>query len=201
VRPHLRQLVDEVGETANLMVLVGRHIRFIASAECDHVLRVGDREGRMLPAHLASGGRVLLARLSDEQLDRLFGADTGDDTPTYELDDGESIDRRNLRRTLRQIRRQGFAVNNQATETGVTAVGHAVGNTNAALSLALPTARYSRHDLPRYVEALRIAAARIERELHTDRGRRGELTPAARSATYRGRHAQKRSDAVGLRPR
>jgi DNA-binding IclR family transcriptional regulator len=163
--PHLRQLVEQLGETANVMVLVGRQIRFIASAECAHVLRVGDREGRMLPAHLASGGRVLLARLSDEQLDRLFGADTEDDPPTYELDDGQSIDRRNFRRTLRQIRRQGFALNNQSTETGVTAVGHAIANTTAALSLALPTARYSRGNLPRYVEALRITAARIEREL------------------------------------
>jgi hypothetical protein len=58
-------------------------------------------------------------------------------------------------------------VNNQTTEAGVTAVGHAVGSANAALSLAIPTARYSRHDLPAYVEALRSCAARIERELQT----------------------------------
>jgi DNA-binding IclR family transcriptional regulator len=47
----------------------------------------------------------------------------------------------------------------------VTGIGHAIGGMNAALSLALPTARYSRHDLPRYVEALRVAATRIEREV------------------------------------
>ena len=165
--PHLRELVQQVGETANLMVLVGRHVRFVASVECDHILRVGDREGRMLPAHLASGGRVLLARLADEQLDRLFGVDADDDTATYELEGGESVDRRNLHRTLRQIRRQGFAVNNQATETGVTAIGHAVGKANAALSVALPTARYCRQDLPGYVEALRASAVHIERELQS----------------------------------
>lgn len=119
----------------------------------------------MLPAHLASGGLVLLARLSDDELDRLFGADAGQVRDTYELDEGPSLDRQDLHRALRQIRKQGFAVNNQATEIGVTAVGHAVGAVNAAVSLALPTARYSRHDLPHHVEALRITAGRIEREL------------------------------------
>jgi IclR family acetate operon transcriptional repressor len=98
--PHLRRLVEQTGETANIMVLAGRHVRFVASAECNHSLRVGDREGRMLPAHLASGGRVLLARLSGEQLDHLFGAGAGvdDERATYELDDGESVDRRALHR-------------------------------------------------------------------------------------------------------
>jgi IclR family transcriptional regulator, acetate operon repressor len=162
--PHLRQLVDAVGETANVMVLVGRQIRFVASVECDHILRVGDREGRMLPAHLASGGRVLLARLSDTQLDELYTPD--DNADHAEGGDGGAVDPRSLRRSLRQIRRQGFAVNNQATETGVTAVGHAVGDANAALSIALPTARYSRQDLPRMVEALRRTAAEIRDELH-----------------------------------
>ncbi|GAB3347694.1 IclR family transcriptional regulator [Amycolatopsis echigonensis] len=163
--PHLRELVDRVGETANLMVLAGRQVRFVVSVECGQILRVGDREGKMLPAHLASGGRVLLARLSGDELDGLFGANAEYAGNTYELDEGTPIDRRNMHRALGQIRKQGFAVNNQATEIGVTAIGHAVGQVNAAVSLALPTARYAQQDLPGYVEALRIAAGRIEHEL------------------------------------
>ena len=58
--PHLQRLVDQTGETANLMVLLGKYVRFVATIECCHVLRVGDREGRMVPAHLASGGPTLL---------------------------------------------------------------------------------------------------------------------------------------------
>jgi IclR family acetate operon transcriptional repressor len=54
----LRWVVDELGETANAMVLAGSEVRFVATVECDHVLRVGDRTGRTLPAHLASGGKV-----------------------------------------------------------------------------------------------------------------------------------------------
>src|SRR4051795_6086094 len=66
--PHLRALVDGLGETANAMVLAGSDVRFVATVECDQVLRVGDRTGRTLPAHLSSGGKAVLATLDDEQL-------------------------------------------------------------------------------------------------------------------------------------
>src|SRR3954468_18895889 len=71
--PHLQRLVDELGETTNLMVLTGPDVRFVATVECEHVLRVGDRTGRSLPAHLTSGGKALLATLAPDDLDVALG--------------------------------------------------------------------------------------------------------------------------------
>ncbi|HEX4248703.1 MAG TPA: IclR family transcriptional regulator [Pseudonocardia sp.] len=153
--PHLRELVDRVGETANLMVLRGDQARFVATVECDAVLRVGDREGRMLPAHLASGGRALLAHRTDAEVDALYA--------------GGDVDLEALRRGLRLIRKQGFAVNNQGTEAGVTAVGRAIfrapGTAVGALSLAMPTARYKRARLPEWAGELARSATLIEHDL------------------------------------
>jgi DNA-binding IclR family transcriptional regulator len=129
--------------------------RFVATVECAAVLRVGDREGRMLPAHLASGGRALLAHRTDDELQALY-ADS-------------DVDLEALRRGLRQIRKQGFAVNNQGTEAGVTAVGRVIfrapGTAIAAVSLAMPTARYKRARLPEWAGELARTAARIEEDL------------------------------------
>jgi DNA-binding IclR family transcriptional regulator len=154
--PHLRRLVDVVGETANVMVLAGSEVRFVATVESDQVLRVGDRTGRTLPAHLSSGGKAVLATLDDEQV-------------AADLDAlGEAAVAAVLRE-LRVVRRRGFAVNDQGTETGLTAVGVAVpsanGFTGAALSLAAPTARYSRDRLTDWVPALAAAAEAIARDL------------------------------------
>lgn len=154
--PHLRSLVAEVRETANLMVLAGAEARFVATAECDRVLRVGDRAGRALPAHLASGGKVLLAALSAGELAGRC-ADAGVDLPR-------------LRRELGLVRRRGFAINDQLTETGVTAVGvaipgHAGSPPVASLSLAVPTARFDRDRLPAWVAALSATARAVAREL------------------------------------
>jgi IclR family transcriptional regulator, acetate operon repressor len=150
---HLRALVDRTGETANLMVPLGNQVQFLATVECRHVLRVGDREGRLLPAHLASGGRALLARLGSAEVEARYA--------------GGDVDLKALHNVLRQTRRQGFAINNQATETGVTAIGYALDGPLAALSIAMPTARYTRSQLTEHVAALRDAAHAIERDLRS----------------------------------
>jgi IclR family transcriptional regulator, acetate operon repressor len=154
--PHLRRVVDRTGETANVMVLAGADVRFVATVECDQVLRVGDRTGRTLPAQLSSGGKAMLAALAPEALDAA-------------LDRLDGIDRPRLVRELRTVRRQGFAVNDQATEAGLTAVGVAVRDTSevplAAVSLAVPTVRFSRSDLPRWSQILGAAASDIAQDL------------------------------------
>ena len=63
----------------------------------------------------------------------------------------------------------GFAINDQGTEAGLTAVGVAVppagGFSGVALSLAAPSARYSRERLPVWAAALSEAAGAIARDL------------------------------------
>lgn len=155
--PHLRRLVEQSGETANLTVLAGADVRFVATVECAHVLRVGDRTGRTLPAHLSSGGKAMLAGLPPADLEAALAAL-----------DPDAVGR--LQRDLRAVRRRGFAVNDRETEAGLTAVGVAVpadgGTPPAAISLAMPTVRFSRQALPMWVEALSTTA----RTLATDLG-------------------------------
>jgi IclR family acetate operon transcriptional repressor len=154
--PHLRRLVDAVGETANAMVLTGSDVRFVATVESGQVLRVGDRAGRTLPAHLSSGGKAVLATLGEDEIAAVLEG----------LD--EAVVAR-VARELRTVRRRGFAVNDQGTEAGLTAVGVAVppagGFTGAALSVAAPTARYSRDRLPVWGAALAETAAAVARDL------------------------------------
>ena len=161
--PHLAALADRVAESANLMILSGDHVRFIGSIEGAQVLRVGNREGMVFPAHLSSGGVLLLADLPTEQFEVIYGDERWADRP------GQQPDRTALRREMRLARQRGYAVNNGRTERGVTAIGRAVhgvgGRAEAAVSISLPSARYSRSTLPELVAALAVTTADIEREL------------------------------------
>lgn len=145
-------LVDRVGESANLVVLTGTEVRFVATAECDRVLRVGDRAGQRLPAHLTSGGKAILASLPDSELDRF--ADLG------------SADFTKLRQEVLVARQAGYASNHGDTEKGLTALGIALaplpGGSRAAVCLAMPTARFRRSQLDEYVSALSDTALAIE---------------------------------------
>ncbi len=162
--PHLRRLAASLGETANLMGLVAPDVRFIATVECEQVLRVGDRTGRSLPAHRASGGKAILATMDRAQLtDALNGIPDGETTA--------------LARELRGIQRCGFAVNDQQTEAGLTAVGVAVAPTGAltgvALSIAAPTARVIPGTHQTWAAALHHVGSQIASELDT----RSRATP------------------------
>ncbi|MFZ3592499.1 IclR family transcriptional regulator [Streptomyces sp. BH104] len=155
--PQLRALRDHWHETANLLLLDedGTGVRFLATEEADQVLRVGDRTGRILPAYAASGGRALLARYDDAAVEAVL--------ERCGLDPDQRVVHR---RAIQRARREGHALNQEATETGLTALGVALptgtaGYPPAAISLSMPSARWSRALLPSLSTALKSAAARI----------------------------------------
>ncbi|MFJ8026796.1 IclR family transcriptional regulator [Streptomyces sp. NPDC096311] len=158
----LRTLVDTLDETANLTIRTGRTVRFIASVECSQALRVGNREGMVFPAHQVTGGLVMLAALSDEELAALYApapADTSEERP----------DMTKLRADLRAVRHSGVALNLERSERGVVAVGRGVtdsgGDTVAAVSVSMPSVRYAPERVKGIVAALGLAAERISAAL------------------------------------
>jgi DNA-binding IclR family transcriptional regulator len=161
--PHLHHVVDVLDESANLIARTGATARFIASVECEQSLRVGNREGMVFPAHRVTGGLVLLAELSDEELDALYAQERYTERPS------ERPDLAGLRKDLLQIRRQGFVVNEGRSERGVVAIGRPVrrpdGSVAAGISISMPSVRYDPLRLRSYVATLGLAAGAIEAEL------------------------------------
>ena len=159
--PHLAALTDSVNETTNLTVLAGRLVRFLASVECQHVLRVGTREGMAFPAYRTSGGLAMLAQLPKEEVDDLIFTAPRDD-------DGLPAPAA-LRHQLAMVRTRGFAINDGKTESGITAIGVAITDPLdgglAGLSLSMPSVRFSRDRVPEYAGHLMVAKARIEADL------------------------------------
>ncbi|MEE6164840.1 MULTISPECIES: IclR family transcriptional regulator [unclassified Mycolicibacterium] len=155
-RPHMETLALACGETVNLVIRVGTQVRFLTSVESNAMLRVGDRQGQVLPADRTAGGRALLAELDDNALARLYA----------DLSAGELAE---FRHELAGIRRAGFALNVELTEEGVAAFGAAVHNRSGravgAVTIAVPIIRYRRHshgDLP---SQLRRAVREMEVDL------------------------------------
>ena len=137
--PHLELLSNHTGETTNLMIRIGVQVRFLASVESPKILRVGTRQGTVLPARSASGGKALLAELNRDKLESLFLGSTaalGD-----EVMSADEFTR--LVADLTLIRRQGYALNNQQTEDSVVACGVVVhedgGGPVGAISVSMPS--------------------------------------------------------------
>jgi len=164
MRPHMEALCDQVAETINLVVRLGAQTRFLHTVESAHILRVGDRQGTILPAWKTSGGKVLLAELPDAQLTALLRGASG--RPPEGL---TAAERRSLVTQLRLVRDQGYAENIEESESGVCAIGVCVrdrlGDPVAALSVSAPSVRYTPDRSRVFLRELRTTVARAQADI------------------------------------
>jgi DNA-binding IclR family transcriptional regulator len=164
MRPHMEALCDQVAETINLVVRLGTQTRFLHTVESAHVLRVGDRQGTILPAWKTSGGKVLLAELPDAPLTALLRG-AGGRPP----DGMTAAERRSLVNQLRRVRDQGYAENIEESESGVCAIGVCVrdrlGDPVAALSVSAPSVRYTPDRSRVFLRELRMTVARAQADI------------------------------------
>jgi IclR family transcriptional regulator, acetate operon repressor len=164
MRPHMQALCDQVAETINLVVRLGTQTRFLHTVESAHVLRVGNRQGTILPAWKTSGGKVLLAELPDAQLTALLRGAGG--RPPEGM---TAAERRSLVTQLRLVRDQGYAENIEESESGVCAIGVCVrdrlGDPVAALSVSAPSVRYTPDRSRVFLRELRTTVASAQADV------------------------------------
>lgn len=167
----LRSLRTELGETVSLLVLEGRHARFVESFEGQqHAVRVTPRIGITLPAHCTAGGKAMLACLPPDEVRRRLSG------PLLEVVTERSIcTLEELTRELDQVRRRGWAYTLAESDTAIAAVGAAVrsgtGEPRAAVNVSAPVSRLSTSgEIGVLAPAVVDAAARIQRRLRGAEG-------------------------------
>lgn len=152
--PYLEAARDTLDETVQLSVLDGLENVYIAKVDSDQVLQLVSRVGSRLPAHATGLGKVLLAHLDPEELDRrLDGAELKRFTPTTVADaDG-------LRQVLHQVRASGYATDDGEYTRGVFCVAVPVrgrdGEVVAAMSCSVPSIRVDEGTQERMIDTLR----------------------------------------------
>jgi hypothetical protein len=139
--PVLHELCTEVGETVSVIILEGTKVRFADSLEGQrHSVRVTTRAGKTMPAHCTSGGKVMLACLPEDELERRYP--------------GRVLDRPSERcipewaelvKELNGIRRRRWATNVGEGDPGDGGVGVAIrsgsGGPRAAIAVGAPLSR------------------------------------------------------------
>ncbi|ANN19295.1 IclR family transcriptional regulator [Amycolatopsis orientalis] len=156
-RPLLAELVDEVGETANLAVLERDEVVYVAQVPSKHSMRMFTEVGRRLLPHGTGVGKAMLAHLPSEDVTALL-ARTG--MPSYT--EHTFTDQDALLRELAKIAQQGYALDEAEQELGVRCVAVAVPGAPvpAAVSVSGPSGRLTMEAVERIAPAVqRIATA------------------------------------------
>src|SRR5271169_2090519 len=115
--PHLEELVARVHESSSISVLDGHHIVYIARVPTKRIMTVAVSVGSRFPAYPTSMGRVLLAGMTDEELDRYLAEV---DVEAFTCRTVTDPDR--LREIIREVRRLGYSIVDQELEEGLRAI-------------------------------------------------------------------------------
>ena len=161
-QPLMRELATKLGITCSIAVLDGREVVYVARATYAQFEPVYVHVGARFPAYATSPGKVLLAALSDEELERrLYGWRLEAFTPNT-LASAEAI-----RAQLAAIRAQGWAINDQEMFLGnrSVAVPLTIGGAQTASIVAATTVSRVSIDgmLTELLPPIRAAAEEIQR--------------------------------------
>jgi IclR family transcriptional regulator, acetate operon repressor len=163
--PILRELMSTSRETANLAVLEGSEVLYIAQCESTERLRTSEAVGTRTPAHSTSLGKVLFAMLPDERFDEIY-----QNTESLERITPNTItDRSRLKGHLQKVRQEGVAYDFEENVIGVVCLGTVVrdfsGQPVAGMSISVPTQRVRGENLSALKEQLLNAANKLSAEL------------------------------------
>ena len=166
VQPVLHQLAAQTGLSYSCVVLEGREVVIVARSAVhekgERLMAHGLHLGTRLPAHATSTGRMLLASLSNSELDQWLA--------TYELPrltahTVTEID--TLKTLLAQVQRLDYCVATEEHELAVQAVAvplrNMAGRTVAALNIVTSPRRMSVELMCRDILPLLHEAARVLR--------------------------------------
>jgi IclR family pca regulon transcriptional regulator len=164
-RSHLLAAREELGESISLAVLESDESVFVARAEAGRIVSAGVRLGARLPAHASATGRVLLAGLSDAEVDGLLARAGLTSTTPNTLTDPEKI-----RQRVRRAREEGVAYTDEELELGIRTMAVPVrdssGRVQAAMSAAAFASRVTLADMAAdFLPVLREHADRLGRML------------------------------------
>jgi DNA-binding IclR family transcriptional regulator len=155
----MTDLVASTGESADLAILDGDSVVFIDKLDGTNEVRAFTRSGQRANLHAVAAGKVLLAAMTEPDLEAYLAGPLEPYTPSTITDPAV------LRRVVEETRRQGWAVNRGElhVEAGALAVPilDAGGICVAALGLNIPLTRLSDDDIPILVRELHAAAERI----------------------------------------
>src|SRR5271170_5618083 len=115
--PHLEELVAQLHESSSISVLDGHHIVYIARVPTKRIMTVAISVGTRFPAYATSMGRVLLADMTDDELDRYLAEAAFERLTSRTVTNPDR-----LRAIVREVARLGYAIVDQELEEGLRAV-------------------------------------------------------------------------------
>lgn len=164
IRPFLVDLKDRVNETVHLGIIDNGEVVYIDKVECERSIRMYSRVGKRAPVYCTGVGKAILAFLSKEkQANIIKNIDYTKFTTNTIIDDTD------LKKEIKIIRAQGFALDREEHESGVNCAAAPIfthdGQVLGGISIAGPSSRVDEENLFELAAEVKETAQLISRRL------------------------------------
>jgi DNA-binding IclR family transcriptional regulator len=158
-RPELETLAQQTRETATVEVLSEGTVLTLDEVSTGYLVGVGQSVGTRWPLYATSTGKVFLAHLPKDKLNRLL------QFPLTPFTAKTITTAKTLHQELEHIRECGYAIANEELEVGFVAIGAPVRNHNsqvvAAISVGGPGARLTQDKQLEFAELVKQSTGRV----------------------------------------
>lgn len=141
VRPYLKKLMEQTGETVHFVQLEGNEAVYIDKVEAyQNSIRMVSKVGNHIPLYCSGVGKAIAANMKEEELLAIWKA-----TDIHSLTPFTIVNYSDFLSELEIIRQRGYALDNEENEIGVRCIASSLprcqNNLRYAFSISAPVNR------------------------------------------------------------
>ncbi|TDD03655.1 IclR family transcriptional regulator [Saccharopolyspora terrae] len=161
-RPYLAELTEATGESANMAVLDGAQIVYVAQVPSPHSMRMFTEVGRRVDAHATAVGKAVMATMPSDEVTQLLSRTAMNPQTERTITEVEA-----MHEELDRIRKQGYAIDDGEQEVGVRCYAVAVPGApaGAGISISGPEGRMTRITTDEVIPLMQRLAKDLSTEL------------------------------------
>ena len=166
VHPYLKMLSDTYDETIHCAVQSENRLLYIDKVVAQKVISINSQIGRFNYLHSTGVGKCFLAYMDEKELDAFLHSE-----PLIRFTDTTITDPEKMKKELEQIRRNGYAIDNEEGQEGVYCIAvpifYAKDKAGCAMSLSCPIMNSTRLNNEDVISHLKEISRRISKELYS----------------------------------
>jgi len=166
--PELIEVGKRIAETVHLAVLKNYQVFNVDKVESPKGLKLSSQIGSFGPAYSTALGKVLLAYLPQKEQEKALQIILEERSPIA-FTKHTITKRRTLKRALKIVKENGYAIDREESEIGLICVGIPIFNQNnevlASLSASGPASRFDEKKVAGYVATLKKGADAIQQKI------------------------------------
>ncbi len=147
VRPKIRKLMEKTGETVHFVRLEGADVVYIDKVEANqNMVRMVSQIGSRIPFYRSAVGKAMAAEMDEAKVAQMWNSCTIERMTPYTITNYDDF-----LEALEEVRKKGYALDNEENETGVRCIAVALNVHDAtnpektdpeyAISISVPISR------------------------------------------------------------